>query len=282
MRRFLVSAFVMSFLAFPAAAKKAKVVPPPQGWAQEGTKDLLWKGQCYYPPTFDKLEETERRTARQTALEAMKSQWNGSRNDGVSFDGVVIDDVETTLLGRPDRIEEIARKNLEFCKSVMGAGASTDAWGDWLRNLPSQLTAGECNNPVDYQLIQYLEVAKGWQQPIHFCRGNRVNIEATKSDMYRITEAGPWINAEGDTSQKALGSQFPCNTDNCTPGMLIGRFVTDAGEEKVFPIGIGASFEAFDNGTLTWQVNDSTFYDNIWRSQGPITDHTTITVTPAE
>ena len=282
MRRNLMSVLVLSFFAFPAAAKKAKVVAPLEGWNQEDTKDLLWKGQCYYPPNFEKFAETERRMARQKTLEAMKSQWSGARDDGVAFDAVLIDDVETTLLGRPERIEDIVKKNLDFCKSVMGAGASTDAWQNWLRNVPGQLTAGECNNPVNYQLIQYLEVAKGWQQPIHFCKGDRVNIEATKNDMYRISESSPWINAEGDTAQRATGPEYPCNIEGCFVGMLVARFVTDGGVENVFPIGVGASFEAPEHGTLTWQVNDTTYYDNVFKSSGPITDHTTITVSPAE
>jgi hypothetical protein len=276
---------VQSFLPFIlvglAACGPEKVVAPaalPVGWYTEPT----WTGSCYVPPDFEKMESTDRKIARQQTLEAIHDQWLGGRKDGIAFKPQMIDDVETTLLGRPDDIENVSRKNLELCKQVMGAGGSKVEWETWLRKLPAQLTAGECNTPVDYQLFQYLDINTGWQQPIHFCRGNKVIIEATEKDMYRIVEGGPWISAEGDLSQKATAKELPCNFEGCYVGQLIGRYVTDSGIQTVFPIGLRKDFEAPEHGTLTWQINDTVWYDNVWRKQGTIIDKTAISVTPAE
>lgn len=128
----LISVLCLALAALSGCPKQAPVAEPLVGWHQEGAKETPWRGDCYYPHAFEKLAETERRQARQAALEAMKQQWRGEKGEIVTFDPTVIDDVDTTLLGRPDRIESVARKNLEFCKQVMGAGASTDAWQEWL------------------------------------------------------------------------------------------------------------------------------------------------------
>ena len=126
---------VLSVLLLSCGDKDTSPAPPPVGWhAEEG-----WTAQCWYPPDFEAIEVTEgisgRRMKRQETLEALKSQWLGERDDGVSFHANVIEDVETTLLGRPDAIEVIGLKNLEFCKQVMGGGASTEAWNSWLRTV---------------------------------------------------------------------------------------------------------------------------------------------------
>jgi hypothetical protein len=45
---------------------------------------------------------------------------------------------------------------------------------------------------------------------------------------------------------------------------------------------VSKEFEAPENGTFSFMINDTTFYDNDWRSQGTITDHTAVTVSPAD
>lgn len=269
-------------LAAGCGPKEVEEAPPPVGWADEGTEDAPWTGQCYYPPAYEEMVITDRRMARQEALQSMKSQWLGERDDSVSFDADVVEELEIVLLGRPELIESVSRENLTYCKQVMGAGESTGAWSSWLSGLPDKLTEGECDTPLDYQLIQYLDIQKGWQQPIPFCEGNRARIEATQNDQYRITEDGPWMNANGDTSAAATDPNLPCNFEGCYPGMLIGRFVTEDGVENVFPIGTETTFTAPAHGTLTYTINDTTYYDNKWHSEGTIVDHTAITVTPID
>jgi hypothetical protein len=266
------------------AKKKAEEAPPPVGWhtVEATKKDPGWRGSCYNPPAWDKLPETDRRMARQQALAAMKAQWLGQREEFVSFSAIMVEDLETTLLGRPDKIEMVTAKNAEYCVQVMSQGADTEPWSTWLSGLPARLTAGECNNPLDYQLIQYLDINRDWQEQVPFCKGNRAVIEASPSDNYRIVKGGDWINADGDPSQPASDATLPCNFDGCFLGQLVGKFVTEQGVVTVFPVGTRKEFEAPENGTFSFMINDTTFYDNDWRSQGTITDHTAVTVSPAE
>jgi len=144
------------------------------------------------------------------------------------------------------------------------------------------LTAGECNTPLDYQLIQYLDINRDWQEQVPLCKGNRAVIAASPSDKYRIVKGGDWINAGGDPSMPATDPTLPCNFDGCFWGQLVGKFVTEEGVVTVFPVGTRKDFEAPENGTFSFMINDNTFYDNEWHSQGTITDHTAVTVSPAD
>jgi hypothetical protein len=266
------------------AKKKKAEAPAPVGWHKvEATKkDPGWRGECYYPPKFEDLDTTERRIARQKALEQMKQQWLGQKDEIVSFDANMIDDLDTVLLGRPDDIEGVATKNAEMCQPVMSAGGDTGAWESWLASLPAKLTAGECNTPLDYQLIQYLDLGKGWQEQVPMCQGDRAIIQASASDKYRVVQNGEFINAAGDLTQPSTDPSLPCNFEGCYVGMLIGRFVTDSGIETVFPIGTEKIFEAPEHGVFSFTINDTTAWDNEWHSSGTITDHTAITVSPAD
>lgn len=260
-----------------AEAKKPKgpPPPPPMGWHKEEG----WKGECWFPAEYDKLLEGDRKLARQKALEQMKVQWSGGKDEALSFDAGVIDDVETVLLGRPVAIENVSRTNLEKCLSVMKDGKDAGDWQSWLATLPSSLTAGECNVPLTYTLFDYLDIGHGWQRPVHICKGNIAKITTTVKDKYRITDKGEWITSEG-TTEKAIAADFPCNIEGCTVGMVVGKFVTDAGVETVFPIGGGTVFTAPEHGTLYYSVNDTTWYDNKWFKSANVEDKTAITIEP--
>ncbi len=264
--------------------KKKAEAPPPVGWfKQEATKkDPGWRGECYFPPNFDEMQITDRRMARQKALEAMKQQWLGNKDEIVSFDARMVDDLDTVLLGRPEEIEMVAKKNAELCQPVMANNGDTGSWSSWLGSLPGKLTAGECNTPLDYQLIQYVDLGLGWQENIPMCQWNRARIQASTKDLFRIEENGEYINAAGDLTQPSTDPEFPCNFEGCYKGMLVGRFVTDGGIETIFPIGLEKVFEAPEHGTLSFQINDTTAWDNAWRSQGTITDHTSVVISPAD
>ncbi len=283
----IISLLAVSLLLVSSAdakKKKGAEAPQPVGWHKvEATKkDPGWRGECYFPPNFEEMNTTDRRVARQKALEQMKSQWLGNKDEIVGFDARMIEDVETVLLGRPDDIEMIARKNAELCQPVMAEGADTGAWSSWLSSLPGKLTAGECNTPLDYQLIQYLDLGAGWQENIPMCQGDRALIQASTKDQYRVVQNGEWINADGDLTQPSTDPSLPCNFEGCYVGMLIGRFVTDAGIETIFPVGTEKVFEAPEHGTFSFSINDTTAWDNEWHSSGTITDHTAVTVSPAE
>ncbi len=263
------------FLIDLAEAKKKKEPPPPPSeWAHEEGM----KSDCWYPPVFEGMLDGDRKIARQKSLEAMKSQWLGQRDDGVKFEDMVVDDLETTLLGRPAEIEGIARANLDYCKAYMNGG-STESWAGWVRGLPPKLTEGECLQPLTYTLFDYLDIGRSWQRPITLCQGNVAKISATVKDRYRISDKGEWISAEG-TPERAIGAEYPCNIEGCMVGMLVGKFVTEKGVEIIFPIGGGTVFTAAENGELTYSINDTTWYDNKYFKNASIEDRTAITIEP--
>ena len=77
------SAALLLALSSPVALakKKAPPPPPPLGWHREEG----WKMDCYYPPDFSKMEESDRRKARGTVLTEMTRQWSGQREYGITF-----------------------------------------------------------------------------------------------------------------------------------------------------------------------------------------------------
>lgn len=261
-----------------AAKKKPKEAPaPPVGWHQEEG----WKGACYFPPDFGKMLEGDRRAARAAALDDMLSQWNGKRDDGVEMSETLTEALETVLLGAPTKIEAVTLQNLAQCKAYM-AGGGLDAWTSWVRAAPGKLTAGECMAHFDYTLFDYLEIGQGWQRPVNLCKGDKINISGTEKDKFRISDDGPWINVAGDTNTPTFGGDWPCNVEGCFAGMLVARFVTEAGVETILPVGEGIVFEAPEHGELTYRINDTTFFDNTWFKSGSITDRTAIELSPAQ
>ncbi|MSP56418.1 MAG: hypothetical protein EXR69_12565 [Myxococcales bacterium] len=263
-------------LSGPADAKKSKAPPPPpQGWHHEEG----WKGDCYYPKDYATLGQGDKIPARADALAAMKTQWTGGRDDGVNFDSNVVEDVDTTLLGLPVKIEATSRENLDLCKVAMQSGDMA-AWGSWMGGLNGRLNVGECNNPLSATRFDYLELGVGWQGAAALCKGDTAHIFATVQDRYRITEKGAWINVDG-TEEPAVGADWPCNIERCTVGKLVGKFTGESGVELVFPIGASANFEAPESGVLVYSINDTTWYDNKWYSNGRIDDHAAVTIEPA-
>ncbi len=256
--------------------QKGPPPPPPVGWHREEG----WKGDCYFPPAYDSLGEGERKIARQQALEAMKTQWLGTREDGVTFDANLVDEVETVLLGRPANIEAVSRTNLEQCSAVM-KGGDAGGWLSYLSGLPAKLTAGECMQPLTYTVFDYLDIGRSWQRPIGLCKGDKARIIATVKDKYRISDDGGWINVEGN-GEKAIGAEYPCNIEGCSVGMLVGKFVTDSGVETTFPIGGEYTFTAPEHGTISISINDTVWYDNKWFKSATIEDRTAITIEPGQ
>lgn len=266
-------------LAGKKPKKPKKGTPPPVlvGWqTQEG-----WSGSCYYPPAWGSLSQTDLKSERQKAMDAMVEQWGGKREDGVSFDEDMVLEVETVLLGRPDRVEAVSLKNLEKCRAAM-AGGGTDAWQSWVGGLKATLTEGECKQPLDYTMFDYLDIGTGWQRPLYICAGESVRISGSPKDKYRIVENGPWINVAGDPAQSAVGTTLPCNTEGCFAGQLIMKFKADSGWEKVEPVGQMMIFTAPEHGEISYRINDESFFDNSWFKNKGLIDHTAIEVSPAQ
>jgi len=276
--RTLLLAVTALCLSSTALAKKSKAPPPPkEGWQQEEG----WKNACYYPPAWDKLDEISRRTARAKVLDEMKKQWTGGRDDGVTFSETTVDTVETTLLGRPEMVEKVSAENLTLCEGVAKGQASLSQWSAWLGGLPSKLTAGECNVPLDYTMFDYLDIGSGWQRPLGVCKGDHIRISGTVKDKYRVRDDGPWITVAGDETKPTVGGEWPCNIEGCYEGMLVLRYVTQDGVESVLPIGAALEWTAPENGEISYRINDTTYYDNQWFKSGTMVDHTAIEISPA-
>jgi hypothetical protein len=261
--------------------KKVEPVAPPVGWHQEAEG---WQFACYFPPDWEQLPSGERKVARSNALDEMLKQWTGGREDGVAFKEERAEEVETVLLGRPDKIEAIVATNNKHCVAASTGQAGMDAWESWLRAVPAQLTAGECMTPpLDYTMFDYLEIGAGWQRPLGICKDDKVRISGTLKDKYQVEDGGPWINVLGDPDKPTAGDDaLPCNLEGCYFGMLVFRFVSDYGVEMIKPVEGGELiFTAPEHGTISYRINDEQFYDNKWYKSGGIVDHTAIEVSPA-
>ena len=282
MKRFsLVVAAGLAMGCGPKESPNAAVAQAIVGWHQ--AEGML--GPCYYPPDFEKLEQetglTARKQARGDALDAMLAQWSGQKDESISFAPNDVMDAETVLLGRADRIEDVVKKNLSYCETAMDPTSTTSGWEGWVKRLPSELTAGECLNPIRDRLFHYLELGQAWYWQGPICSGNEVEIRATSNDRYRISEDGDWINVNGEEdSSTVLDSSFPCNETGCVAGQLVGKFEGAAGYVEIFPIGVQTVFKAPMDGTLSVGVNDTTFYDNTWYKSGGVIDHAGIEIGP--
>jgi len=259
--------------------KKPSGPPVPiVGWHKEAEG---WSFECYHPPDFGAMDEVQRKLKRAETLDAMMEQWKGGREDGISFEGGLIDEIETTLFGDMAKVEAVTMKNLEFCKTA-STGGNKDGWNDWLNGLSGELTAGECFNHFDYTMYDYLEIDTGWQRSMPICKDDKIRVSGTLKDRFRLTDKGEWINVGGDESDSTSGTELPCNFEGCYRGMLILQFTTEAGVETVYPVGAELVFTAPENGTLSYRINDDTFYDNTWYQAGGIIDHASVEISPAK
>jgi len=279
MRRSVVLVLIVALSA--CGKKKApEVVAPVEGWAKGGE---TWPGQCYHPVNYEELSMGNRRMARQDALEAMKAQWLGQRGDGVQFDKGTVMDLETVLLGYPDQIEMVSVVNLQKCKEAMESGGHTAKWEQWLAGLPAKLTEGDCTTPpLTYTLFDYLDVAKTWQVPAYVCEGDYIRVKASSLDFYRVEDGGPWINADGDPSRLITDAEFPCNVEGCYLGQLVMRFTGESGVVMVVPVGLERTWTAPEHGKIEVMINDTTFYDNVYKKEGALIHHASIEYSPAD
>ena len=256
------------------AGKKGKKnkgpVEPITGWHQEEG----WKGSCFYPADFGSMGAGDKRMAWQMTREALMSQWGGGRSDGVSFDSKAITNVETALLAKAERIEEVSKKNLELCTEAMATG-STIAWGNWFKALYGQLTAGECPWPnFANTQYNYLDINNDWQNPANLCKGDKVKVKASKIDYYRIDEGGDWINASGTGTPAETG--YPCTEANCEVGALIVKFKGESGVEFIQHVGLESVVTAPEHGSITVMINDNNLSDNVWKVEKGLEHHTSI------
>ncbi len=259
------------------ACKKPPAAAPKLGWVKvEGMSH-----ECYYPPAWDTLGPGDRKIARADALEEMMTQWTGKRADGVEFDEQMITDVETSLLGQPIMVEEMSGKNTQYCESFMTAGGSTSAWSSWLSGLPAKFNEGQCYNPLVDTYYNYLDLARGWQNKVAVCKGDKVAVKGTEIDYYQYFKGSPWVNAAGDPAKSASGSELPCNIEGCLYGQLIVHFVGESGAVVVKPAGLGVVITAPESGYIEVMINDDDLTDNKYKIESGMEHHTGIEYKPA-
>jgi len=243
------------------------------GWhAEEG-----WAGQCFYSQEFATLGRGDLYEAREQSMTALMSQWRGEREDGVSFNAEAIVNLETTLLGNMDLVSTVASQNLTHCIAHFSGAAGPMAWQTWFTGVNAILTAGDCTSPpLNYTLFDYLDVGRGWQIAAQVCQGDQVRVRGSAIDYYKVSDDGPWINVTGDSSTRAMSEEYPCTLEGCFVGILILRFTDEVGNETVYPVGREMVFQAPVHGKIEVRINDSTFYDNVYKKEGSMIHHTSI------
>lgn len=257
-----------------AEAKKNKAPPPPPpvGWHSE----VGWKAACWHPPTFAGMLTGPLKEARQQTLEAIVSQWRGDKGDGISFPVVVYENLETVVLADMNRLERVAKENLEQCKAAMAGGGDASKWQAWMESLPGSLTVGECNwPPLDYTMYDYLNVNQDWQITGHVCKGDRIRIKAAAMDYFRLEAKGEFFNLAGDPARPTSG-EYPCNVEGCLAGMLVLRFTSETGTQTVHPIGLEGEFLVPEHGRIQVMVNDTDLTDNAYKVENRLVHHASI------
>lgn len=274
------SYWLIPLVVFSCAAKKPKKdVEPPRptvGWYQQAG----WPAACYFPPAFGELGVGDRRMARDNARDALMEQWKGARGDFL-LDATLVENLETVMLGSPEKVEVAAIENYDECSKAWTSGDTT-AWKAWAEALPSRLLKGVCRRPLDDTLFYYLDVGAGWQFAASVCDDDRVEISATSADYYRVDDKGPWVNAEGDTSKPATGSEYPCNTEGCYAGTLLLRFRGESGAVIIKPLGLHMIFDPPEHGTIDIAINDTTYFNNIFKTESNIQHRTGVTYEPVK
>jgi hypothetical protein len=278
----LVATFILPLVPLlviggPASAKKPKASSAPiVGWHREAG----WTADCWYPPDFGPMAEGVKRMAWQETRDAIVGQWRGERNDGVSLNAQHVENLETILLSKADRIESVAKDNLEQCKAAVAPGGSNSAWESWLVSTAERLTEGECPYaPLDYTAFNYLNINAEWQNSLPVCRGDHIIIHGTDADYYQLEAGGPYINVAGDPNGKVTSS-MPCNIEGCVKGALILQFTSDSGVSQVVPIGLEADFVVPEHGHIMVMINDDTLADNKYKVEKGMEHHTGIEIKP--
>lgn len=262
--------------AFAKRNKDKGPAGPIVGWHRESG----WTADCWYPPDFSVMSEGAKRMSWQETRDAIVGQWRGERNDGVVLNDKHVESLETVILSKADRIETVAKGNLEQCKTAV-SGAGNGAWEAWLVTTAGQLTEGECPYaPMDYTLFNYLSVTSEWQVSTPVCRGDKIIVHGTEGDYFQLTAGGPWLNVAGDPSQPAVAG-LPCNIEGCLRGQLVMRFTSDSHVTQVIPIGISTEFLVPEHGRIEVMINDDTLDDNKFKIEKGLEHHTGIEIKPA-
>ena len=280
----LICVVAMALVAPAALAKKKKKDEAPK---IEPNSWFDYHGvQCYNPPDYA-VEENEpnRRMLRQHAMEALMSQMRGEINEQFVIDERKIDAWETDFLGKPTGVEGFSTDNLAQCKKYAEGELGLSDYMTWFAAGGKRATAGDCRNPLAYELHQTLSVQESWQVRRHICIGDQVLIETTASNKYTVADTGdyettPWITPAGDPEQPEAGEGFPC--PHCPVGAVIYRFEPEDKSQPAVIEVLGASLEykSENNGYISFTINDVTYYDNTFHESNGVIDYLPLSIYP--
>jgi len=282
---FAVVTVTMALLAPAATAKRKKKSdepPPPEPgvWFE-------YRGvQCYNPPAFDSTQnEPKRRMMRQQAMDEMLRLLRGEVNEQIVVEERKIDDWETDFLGKPTGMESFAATGLDKCKAYAEGELGLSEYVSWLAGGGARATAGDCVNPLTYELHQNMSVQDGWQVRRHVCMGDQVLIETTTTNKYTVDDTGdyettPWVNPEGDPTRPEAGDGYPC--PHCPVGAVVYKFEFDDGTtpDDLRTLGTSLEFISPANGYISFTVNDITYYDNKFHEANGVIDYLPLSIYP--
>ena len=281
---FAVVTVTMALLAPAATAKRKKADEPPP--PEPGAWFDYHGVQCYNPPVFDSTQnEPKRRVMRQEAMEEMLRLLRGEVNEQIVLDEYKIDAWETDFLGKPTGIEPFVISGVGQCKAYAEGELGLAAYSSWLIAGGDRATEGDCSNPLTYELHQNMTVQDGWQVRRHMCKDDQVLIETTTSNKYTVDDTGdfdttPWINPDGDPTRPEAGDGYPC--PHCPVGAVVYKFEFDdkTVATDIQTLGTRKEFVAPSNGSISFTVNDVTYYDNKFHEANGVIDYLPLSIYP--
>lgn len=308
MRRFslilMLALIALALLATPAFAKKKKkkkgeVAPPPVGVVKVGKMD------CYAPPDFAAMNNSNRRLARNDALQYLQQLVNGQILNGdfkiQNDENLIL--FETAFLGRPQLLDDWLATNFAMCSDVGKGKMKPSDYAAYLDGIGRELESGECYKPLDYEYHNFLDVQAGWQFRIHVCKGDRFLVETTtlENGKYTVADAGKpsknvYMLADGnplpgfglyektDTLPEGVMAE-PAGDRGPVPeeawGALIMRVeAEDESNTKYIAVGLSHQFVATEHAFISFSINDNTYFDNKFHDVKGAIDYLGIDIYP--
>ena len=296
----LITLTTMALIAPAALAKKKKKgsePPPPEpgAWFEvHGVK-------CYNPPDFaSEPNEPKKRMMRQHGMEEILKLMRGEINEQFVVDERKIDNWEIDFLGKPKALEPFLANNLAQCKLYAQGELGLQEYVAWIASGGKRATAGDCSNPLVYELHQTISVQDGWQVRRHVCKDDQVLIETTETNRYTVADTGDyettaWINPSGacvnivGATVELVECPPPMSVTSaedllcpeCPHGAVLIRFEHEDGSPPDIQIlGSSMEYQASDNGWISFTVNDQTYYDNKFHEANGVIDYLPLSIYP--
>jgi hypothetical protein len=257
--------------------------PPPVGEVKSGD----WT--CYAPPDFAAMTESQRRSERSKAWSYLEKLAAGQLREGFKIiDSEDLTYFETAFLGRPALLDGWLADNYKHCQAAAAGKESQDAYLSWFSKQGKELEAGECYRPLAYEYHNFMDIQAEWQFRLHACKDDQVLIEATgeENGKYTVTDTGDfkknkYITASGDPDLPQAGDAGV--VPDMPLGALVMRFESEDGSyTRFYAVGHKLEWQAPDHGFISFQLNDTTYFDNKFHDLKGAIDYLGIDVYPAE